>query len=321
MKIAFFGTSIFAKNILEKLIEKFEIVALITQEDKPFGRKKILKTPETKEFILKHNAAISNLDSKLNADFRLDSKLKLNAREIPIFQPKNLVGFSEILRDLEPDFILVVSYGKILPKEIINNFYCINIHGSILPRFRGASPIQHMILNGDRILGISIIKMTSRLDDGDILGISAIENNDFNFTRAVEILSTMSAKLFIKIMQHKIAPLAQNSADSSYCFKINRNDGIIDFMNAEIIARKALAYCEFPQIALASGTKLFGITLNEASSNNKAGEILEINNDYAIIGCLKGSLKIESIQASGKSRIKARDYLNGRRLKCKEILS
>ena len=300
LKIAFFGTPLFAKNILESLVANpaFEIIALVTQKDKPFGRKKELKAPETKAFLHAHNP------------------------QIPIFQPQKLSDILGDLRTLQPDILLVVAYGKILPKAIIDKFYCINIHGSILPKYRGASPINAMILNAEKFLGVTAIKMSEGLDSGDMLGFSFVKNGGENMSESIALLSQMGANLAIKILMHinVIAPLAQIGADSSHCHKLTKIDGIVCLTNAKEIFLKSLAYELYPQIALKSGLKLFGVKINEADLCHNAGEILEIRKNAVVVGCERGSIAIQSLQAVGKNKVSAVDYLNGARLKVGDIL-
>lgn len=300
IKIAFFGTPLFAKNILESLHKNksFEIVALITQEDKPFGRKRELKSPETKAFVMKNNL------------------------KIPIFQPQKVSEIVGDLRVLKVDIVLVVAFGKILPKIIVDEFFCINIHGSILPKYRGASPIHEMILNNDEFLGISLIKMNERLDSGDILGFSVIKNNHFTMRESVAILSQMGANLAIKILKclNFVVPLKQMDCDSSHCKKLVKRDGIVHFTNAKAIFLKSLAYEIYPQIALENGLKLFGVTINELDLAHNAGEILAINKYGVVIGCECGSIVVESLQGAGKNKMNASAYLNGVRLKVGDIL-
>ncbi len=300
LKIAFFGTPLFAKNILESLVANpaFEIVALVTQEDKPFGRKKELKAPETKAFLHAHNP------------------------QIPILQPQKLSDILGDLRTLQPDIVLVVAYGKILPKAIIDEFYCINIHGSILPKYRGASPINAMILNAEKFLGVTAIKMSEGLDSGDMLGFSFVKNGGENMSESIALLSQMGANLSAKILTrlNAIAPLTQIGADSSHCHKLTKQDGIVRLTNAKEIFLKSLAYELYPQIALKSGLKLFGVKINETDSHHNAGEILEIRKNAVVVGCECGSIIIESLQAVGKNKVSAVDYLNGARLKVGDIL-
>lgn len=300
LKIAFFGTPLFAKNILQSLVENpaFKIIALVTQKDKPFGRKKELKAPETKAFLRVHNP------------------------QIPIFQPQKVSDILGDLRALQPDILLVVAYGKILPKAIIDEFYCINIHGSILPKYRGASPINAMILNAEDFLGVTAIKMSEGLDSGDMLGFSFVKNSGENMSESIALLSQMGANLSAKILTrlNVIAPLTQIGADSSHCHKLTKQDGIVRLTNAKEIFLKSLAYKIYPQIALENGTKLFGVALNEVDSTNECGAILAVEKDCIIVGCARGSVKIGALQKVGKNKVSAVDYLNGARFKVGDIL-
>lgn len=298
MRIVFFGTPDFAKNILEILLPHFEIIALVTQEDKPFGRKQELKSPQTKAFVLENNL------------------------QIPIFQPKKVSDIIETLHEMKPDILLVVAYGKILPKNIVDEFYCINIHGSILPKYRGASPINEMILKNDKFFGVTLIKMNEKLDSGEMLAFSIIENKYFDIAESITLLSTMGGNLAIKVLNnlHSIQPLKQIEADSSICKKLTKNDGIITFNNAKDIFIKSLAYKIYPQITLKSGIKLFDVAINELDSKNIGGEILAIRKDSVIIGCENGSILVKSLQKIGKNKISANDFINGMRLKKGDIL-
>lgn len=298
LRVVFFGTPDFAKNILEIMLPHFEIIALVTQGDKPFGRKQIIKYPKTKEFILE------------------------SAPQIPIFQPKKISEITPHLKALKPDILLVVAFGRILPREITDEFYCVNIHGSLLPKYRGASPIHEMILKESEFLGVTLIKMNERLDSGDILGFSLIKNRHFDIEQSLEILSKMGAKLALKILKNlnAISPLKQSDADSSECKKLSKTDGIITFKNAKEIFLKSLAYKIYPQIMLESGLKLFGVTINELDSTNNSGEILSIEKSCVIIGCESGSIAVESLQKIGKNKVSALDFINGMRLKKGDIL-
>lgn len=299
MNILFFGTPLFAKIILESLLknDNFNILGLVTQIDKPFGRKKELKAPQTKELL-------QSIKS-----------------EIPIYQPTNFDDL-DFIYNLNPDIILVVAYGKIIPKQIIDNFYCINIHTSILPQSRGASPIQDMILKDQNLVGISIIKMSEKLDDGDILGIRYMQNPRVDIEIMTKILSKHSASFIVKILGtlDYIKPLGQINADSSYCKKIEKNDGIVIFDDAKKIYLKYLAYKTWPNIFLKNGTKIFDIELDSVDSKNLAGKILLIDEDSIIVGCKKGTLLIKTLQDVGKNKISAPSYLRGKRLKSGDFL-
>jgi methionyl-tRNA formyltransferase len=144
MRIVFMGTPDYAEIILENLIKKYEVVAVYTQPDKPVGRKRVLTPPPVKVLAQKHN--------------------------IKVFQPTSLKNEVQNIKNLNPDFIVVAAFGQILPKDILEIAPCINLHASLLPKYRGASPIQSAILNSDKFTGITAMKMDVGLDTGDILG-------------------------------------------------------------------------------------------------------------------------------------------------------
>ncbi|TLS73399.1 methionyl-tRNA formyltransferase [Aliarcobacter thereius] len=299
------GTPSYASKILEELLknnDKYEVVGIFTQEDKPVGRKQILTPPHIKQYCL-------------------DNKL-----DIPILQPKklkdNLVAYISI-KELEPDFIIVAAYGQILPKEILAIAPCINLHASILPKYRGASPIQEGILNDDKYLGVTSMFMEEGLDCGDILGFSYLKNQkDLYVSEAFEKLSIIAANLTIITLDNydKLSPIKQNSSKTSYCKKIKKDNGEVNFSCAKDLFLKYKAYSFWPQIFLSSGLKLKEIELIEENSQNIEGEILDINSDNIIVGCKKGSIKIKTLQAPSKNTISSVDYIKGQRLKIKDIL-
>lgn len=301
-KVLFMGTPSYATEILKELLaSKYEVVGIFTQEDKPVGRKQLLTPPHIKQFCID------------------------NSLDIPIFQPKklkdNLVAYLSIL-DLKPDFIIVAAYGQILPKDILNIAPCINLHASILPKYRGASPIQEGILNDDKYLGVTSMFMEEGLDCGDILGFSYLRNNNLLVDEAFEKLSILAAKLTITTLNNfeNIRPLKQNNCEASFCKKIKKEDGLVDFFDAKKLFLKYKAYSFWPTIFLKSDLKIKDIELIEESSKNEAGKILEISKDYIIVACLTGTLKIKTIQAPSKKAINAVEYIRGQRLEVGDIL-
>jgi methionyl-tRNA formyltransferase len=296
------GTPSYATEILKELLaSKYEVVGIFTQEDKPVGRKQLLTPPHIKQFCID------------------------NSLDIPIFQPKklkdNLVAYLSIL-DLKPDFIIVAAYGQILPKDILNIAPCINLHASILPNYRGASPIQEGILNDDKYLGVTSMFMEEGLDCGDILGFSYLRNSNLLVDEAFEKLSILAAKLTITTLNNfeNIRPLKQNNCEASFCKKIKKEDGLVDFFDAKKLFLKYKAYSFWPTIFLKSDLKIKDIELIEESSKNEAGKILEISKDYIIVACLTGTLKIKTIQAPSKKAINAVEYIRGQRLEVGDIL-
>ncbi|MCE3037840.1 methionyl-tRNA formyltransferase [Helicobacter anatolicus] len=293
MRILFMGTPNFARIILESLYYQHEIIGLFCQPDRPFGRKQELKMPETKAFCY---------------EVGLD---------IPVYQP---VEFdNEVLQNikmLNPDVIIVVAYGKILPPSVLK-YRCINIHASLLPKYRGASPIQEMILHDDKFFGVSAMLMEEGLDSGDVLGFSLCKNDFCVGIEALSIkLASMGAKLINGVLERldEIMPLKQDEIHTSYCKKIKKEAGSIDFSDAWEICRKFRAFQGWPAIFLSSGLKIFDVSLQSSDGVYQEGEILEILPDCIIVGCKKGSVKIGGLQAPNKQKVSAPQYINGKRL-------
>ena len=302
-KILFMGTPDYATTIFKELINsKYEIVGLFTQPDKPVGRKQILTAPHIKQYCI---------DENIN---------------LPIFQPLKLRGNEEATKqitELKPDFIIVAAYGQILPKEILDIAPCINLHASLLPKYRGASPIQESLLNDDIYTGVTSMLMEEGLDSGDILGLQYLRiTSTMEVSEAFEKLSLIAAKLTITTLDNfeNIKPIKQNESQVSFCKKIKKEDGLIDFIDAKKLYLKYKAYSYWPGIFLESELKLKDIELNDEKSINNQGQILEINSDFIIVGCEKGSLKIKTLQAPSKKAMNTIDYIRGQRLEINSIL-
>jgi len=302
-KILFMGTPDYATTIFKEIFNSnFEIVGLFTQPDKPVGRKQILTAPHIKQFCL---------DNDINC---------------PIYQPTSLRNNEQLRQeiiDLKPDFIVVAAYGQILPREILDIAPCINLHASLLPQYRGASPIQESLLNDDKYTGVTAMLMEEGLDTGDILGFKYLKiTPTMEVDVAFDALSVIAAELTLKILLKfdEIEAKKQNNANASLCKKIKKEHGKTSFKNAKELFLKYKAYSYWPGIFLDSQLKLKEIELfNETSSNNE-GEILEINADSVHIGCKSGSVKIKTIQAPSKKAINASDYVRGKRLSVGDTL-
>lgn len=302
-RILFMGTPDYATTIFKELLSNdYEVVGLFTQPDKPVGRKQILTPPHVKQYCLDENL------------------------DIPIFQPLKLRGNEEAknqIEDLKPDFIVVAAYGQILPKEILDIAPCINLHASLLPKYRGASPIQESLLNDDFYTGVTSMLMEEGLDSGDILGLQYLKiTPSMEVSEAFEKLSIIAAKLTIITLNNyeNIKPIKQNESEVSFCKKIKKEDGLVEFIDAKKLYQKYKAYSFWPGIFLESELKIKDIELNDINSINMEGEILETKDDYIIVGCQKGSLKIKTIQAPSKKAISSIDYVRGQRLVLSNIL-
>ena len=302
-RILFMGTPDYATTIFKELINsKYEVIGLFTQPDKPVGRKQVLTPPHIKQYCLDENLTI------------------------PIFQPLKLRGNEEAknqIEDLKPDFILVAAYGQILPKEILDIAPCINLHASLLPKYRGASPIQESLLNDDFYTGVTSMLMEEGLDSGDILGLQYLKiSPTMEVSEAFDKLSQIAAKLTITTLDNyeNIKPIKQNESEVSFCRKIKKEDGLVDFLDAKKLYLKYKAYSYWPGIFLESELKLKDIELNDEISINNEGQILEIKDDFIVIGCKKGSLKIRTLQAPSKKAINSIDFIRGQRLEINSIL-
>ena len=298
------GTPDYATTIFKELIaSKYDVVGLFTQPDKPVGRKQILTPPHIKQYCIDENISL------------------------PIFQPLKLRGNEEAkkqIEELKPDFIIVAAYGQILPKEILDIAPCINLLASLLPKYRGASPIQESLLNDDFYTGVTSMLMEEELDSGDILGLQYLKiTSSMEVSEAFERLSKIAAKLTITTLDNyeNIKPIKQNESEVSFCKKIKKEDGLVNFSNAKNLYLKYKAYSYWPGIFLESELKLKDINLVETDSVNEEGKILEISKDFIVIGCKKGSLKIKTLQAPSKKAISSVDYIRGQRLEVGDLLS
>ncbi len=288
MKIVFMGSPDYAVRILNELNKKHEIVAVYTQPDKPVGRKKNLTPTPVKKYALENN--------------------------LGVYTPNSLKN-DEIIEKLKPDFIVVAAYGLLLPQKILNIAPCINLHASLLPKYRGASPIQSAILNGDKYTGITAMLMDKGLDTGDILSWDYIQINNKTSIELFEELAKIAAEQILFVIDNfdKIKPLKQINALATYSPKIKKIDGYVTFKNALIIDKKYRAFKPWPGI-YTDKFKINEMELIDTNSCNKANRIIEINNGV-IVGCKKGKVKLLKIQVPGKKEVKAVDYTNGKRLK------
>lgn len=289
MKIVFMGTPDYAKVVLSALYEKFEILAVFTQPDKPVGRKMIMTPPPVKVFATEH--------------------------EIAVFQPQCVRECAGEIKALKPDFIVVAAYGQILNAEILDIAPCINLHASILPAFRGASPIQDMILKGQKINGVTAMKMGVGLDDGDMLGFICADIGGKNAGELFDEFAKMAGILAVKTLENydKISAIPQFDCLSSKCRKIKKENGLISFNDdIKTIWRKFLAFSPWPGVFLENGTKLLNLRILEG--NAQIGKICAINKESFCVGASGGILEILELQEAGKKALCAKDYINGKRL-------
>jgi methionyl-tRNA formyltransferase len=302
MKIIFMGTPDYAEQILKTLIntKDIEVVAVYTQPDKPVGRKKILTAPIVKTLA--------------------------SEKGIKVYQPVRLRDENQIdeLLDIECDYIVVAAYGQILPQAILDHAPCINLHASILPQYRGASPIQQTLLNNDKQTGITAMLMEAGLDTGDILKIEKIDVNPDDMVEDLfSRLTNLASSLTVDVLKNynSFSPVSQDNSLATHCKKISKADGKVSFDDASDIYNKYRAFTPWPGIYLESGLKLKIINLEETTSQNKAGIILKIEDKSIVVGCKKGSIRIFSVQAPSKKEVDIISYINGKRFSSEDYLS
>lgn len=303
MNIVFMGTPDFAVPTLEKLCaSSHKVLAVFTQPDKPVGRKQILTPPDVKVCAEKHG--------------------------IPVFQPTTLKddnSYNE-LKSLAPDVIVVVAYGKILPVNILSlpRFGCINVHGSLLPKYRGAAPIQWSVLNGDKITGVTTMYMGEGLDTGDILLKSETKiGEDETSAELFDRLAVLGADLLLETLEKldTITPVVQNENEATYTAKITKELCPIDWTkpNTEV-HNKVRGLQTWPVATAVLGgkdVKIHSTLLCEKSGG--AGEIISL--DPLTVACGEGSVIIRELQLSGKKRMDSKSFLLGHQLKTGEYFS
>ncbi len=299
LKIVFMGTPSYATTILEALClePSIEVILLVTQEDKPVGRKQLLTPPHTKAWLLEQGL------------------------HVEIFQPKTLrcKEAQEKIAACRPDFIVVAAYGQILPREVLDIAPCINLHASLLPKYRGASPIQSALLAGEVYTGVTSMLMEEGLDTGAMLGFSYLKiEPEHNVSLLFNALSSCAARLTLTTLKNFAAllPIQQVSANATHCKKIKKEDGLVSFeLDAIEIMKHFKALSPWPGIYLESGLKLLDICLvDESSCNASVGMIDGIETEGIILTCKKGKVLLKILQPVSKNAMPAVDYIRGKRL-------
>lgn len=307
MNIVFMGTPDFAVPCLEKLIEAgHNICCVFTQPDKPVGRKQIMTPPPVKACAVKYN--------------------------IPIFQPEKIKGSNalEIIDSFKPDVNIVVAYGKILPVEILNSakYGSINVHASLLPKYRGAAPIQWAVLNGDKQTGVTIMQMDEGLDTGDMLYVEKTQIGE-NETSAelFDRLSIIGANSLVKALNMlengELTPTKQENIETEYASMIDKSMCLIDWNDtAENIHNKVRGLQTWPVASTILGGKNLKIhkTVHSKELSDKAGKIVD-NNGTLTVCCGDGKcLDILELQLDGKKRMDTKSFLQGNKIEINTIL-
>lgn len=303
MRIMFMGTPEFANYSLDALVEEgYDVCAVITQPDKPRGRGHAMSHP--------------------------DVYLKAEEYNIPIYQPENLKkeSFEDILTSVNPDIIVVTAYGKILPEYVLNypKYGCINVHGSLLPAYRGAAPMQWAIINGETKTGITIMYMEKGLDTGDMIIKEEVEITDKDTYETLhDKMAIVSKSTLIKalklISEGKATREKQDDSLSSYSPMIDKKTALIDWSKkASEISNLIRGLNPFPKaftIFEGKGLKILEGYAVDKNYQAKTGEIVEINKSGFVVACGEGTfLEVLTIQPEGKRVMSAEDYLKGNKI-------
>lgn len=314
MKVLFMGTPEFALLPFKRLTEEFNVVGAVTQPDKPRGRHMTLTPPAIKVAALEKN--------------------------IPVFQPTTLKdgAFQSVLDELAPDVIVVVAYGKILPKYVLDypKLGCINLHGSLLPKYRGAAPMQRALMEGEKVTGVTTMYMAEGLDTGDMLEKAEYPITDEdNFETVHDNLSAIGSELLIstlrKLENKSVTPIKQDDALATYAAKIENADCRLDFTRSarELfnqirgLSPFPLSFCQFngKMLKIIDCRPVTEDALKDQSYQNAAcGTVLSLSKGEILIRCGNGAISVRAVLPEGKSRMKAADFINGRKIAVGDIL-
>lgn len=304
MRILFMGTPEFALFSLRALVEAgMNVVGVVTQPDQPKGRGYVLTPPPVKVFAQEHG--------------------------IPVYQPERLKNgaFDETLAKINPDLIVVTAYGKILPESLLDypKYGCVNVHGSLLPEYRGAAPMQRAILEGKKETGITTMLMDAGLDTGKMLlqARVPIEEND-NFETIHDKMGEAGAPLLVetieKIVAGTITPVEQDGAKATYAAKIEKEDCKIDFSKSargvhdqiRALSPVPLAFTRLPD------GKLLKVAASELTTEKfdpvPAGTVVSISGGAITVACGEGAIRLLELIPEGKSRMSAAAFVNGRKI-------
>lgn len=308
MKIVFMGTSDFAVNILSVLYEKSQhnILAVVTQPDRAKGRYSKLAGSAVKEYSLKNN--------------------------IRIFQPEHVKSedFVKVLRELDPDIVVVAAYGQILSQEILElpRFGCINVHGSLLPKYRGAAPAQYAIWCGEKLSGVTIMQMDKGMDTGAVYDrVSLPIDENMTSGELLDALAKVGATSLLftldRIADGKAEVKFQNDNYATYAKMINREMEKIEWQEDGLsVHNKVRAFNPTPgaYAILPNGSEIKIWRTEYVDESGQPGQVLSIDKKGFVVACGKKAIRILEVQVAGKKRMDARAFINGRGIAVGNIL-
>ena len=296
LRVVYMGTPEFSVNPLAEINKICDVVLVVTQPDKMVGRKQEIKFSPVKEYALENN--------------------------IEVFQPIKIREEYQKVIDANPDLIITCAYGQIIPRVLLDfpKYKCINIHASLLPKYRGGAPIHHSIINGDKYTGVTIMYMDEKMDSGDILYQEKIEiNDDDNVGTMFNKLSLLGSKMIKEFLPDFIngnfERKKQNDEEVTYAYNISKEDEKIDFNDTTInVFNKIRGLTPFPigySIMDGKRVKLYSSRIGNSNKEGKIGEIVNIYSDGIGIKTLDGEIIVTELQFEGKSKTLVKDYLNG----------
>lgn len=298
MHIVFMGTPDFAVDCLEALVkEGHDVAAVFSQPDKPQGRKQIMTPPEVKVCAEKYN--------------------------IPVYQPTTLKDGSStgLLKELAPDLIVVVAYGKLIPQEILDipQYGCINVHASLLPKLRGAAPIQWSVINGEKKTGVTTMQLDAGLDTGDILLVKKTDIGENETSGELfDRLKVLGAEVLIEtidaVLKGELHPVKQDGSQSTYASMLNKTMSPVDWSKTAFEVHNHIRGLEPWPVATAQingkPVKLFGSRMGKFCGK-AAGEVVNAEKELEVCCGDGNSVIITQLQAQGKTKLSSADFLRG----------
>ncbi|MEG2351068.1 MAG: methionyl-tRNA formyltransferase [Bacilli bacterium] len=303
LKVIFMGTPDFCVPILEMLIEKHQVIAVVTQPDKKVGRKQCITFSPVKEVAIANN--------------------------IRVIQPVKIKEEYDKVLLLNPEIIITCAYGQIIPEVMINypQYGCINVHASLLPKLRGGAPIHKAIMNGLDKTGITIMYMDKNMDTGDIISKQELDISNTDTTELLyNKLSKIGASLLEKTLDDMVSGVinrkAQNNEEATYAYAITREEEHIDFSkNSLEIYNQIRGLNNFPgAYALLNGenVKIWLSKIGDKKFEDKPGTIVDISKDGIVVTTGDGTIIITELQIPGKKKTAVKDYING--IKAKDLI-
>lgn len=303
MKTIFMGTPDFATKTLKALYEKgHDIELVVTQPDKSVGRSGKLVPPPVKQEALALGLEVAQPEKASDPDFM------------------------QRIKDIAPDVIVVVAYGQILKKDFLDipKYGCVNVHASLLPKYRGAAPIQWSVINGDDVSGVTTMLMDEGIDTGDILLAEEVRLDDKETGGSLfEKLSRVGAELLIKTLygleKGSIVPVHQDESKATHAAMLSKKMGVIDFdQSADVIERFIRGMNPWPgAYTFIDGKKLTiwdGDVDKTGEASEESGTIVSVSKDHLGIQCKDSVLKVKELQLEGKKRMSTGDFLNGKKI-------